>query len=368
MEGEALPRPVPSHENSRDRFLKRCLNRILFNAKRAVLLIKSFRLSIIRIIGKPWIVSVLVIYLGVSVLWIVFYDPSRWIPQIFLNSAFLLSILALWELRGGAVISSSNVSPRVTLVTVLWWFIWISFAYGGYTLYFHEVIDNLVFYIALTLMPLLLIWATGIHIRKRDLGLTWNRLEVSLFFILLGFLWYGTFIIGELVSVDVSYATGDDISNLLVSTTLLPAVFEEITIRGILQGQLTKHTKSRLSGVFLSALVFGAGHLLSNPSYFEGDLIAGLLFGFLAQFLGGLVYGGIYALTGSILATSTLHYLNNFSSWLVDKYKIHETASTLNGYGMGLAIFIAVVLIGLSLLSRLERVSVSGLAGSSEKA
>jgi membrane protease YdiL (CAAX protease family) len=359
MEGETQPEEIPPTRDSETTFLRRCRNRVLTFAHQLVLFILSFRTSIIKIIRTPWVAAVLFLYTGVVCLWSIFYNPTMLITPIFLSIAFLLSIFALWDIVGGTNITSSEVTPRVTLVTIFWWFLWISFSQGGYTRYFHNLVDSFVFFFALTFMSILLIWVTNANIERNHLGLAKGRMKLSLFFIMLGFLVYAMYIFGELVSVDLRQLTSDEVISLTITSTLLPAIFEEITIRGILLGQLTRHTKSRLSGVLLSSLVFGAGHLLSNASSLEGDLIAGLLSGFIFQFIRGLIYGGIYTLTGSIFATSIIHYQNNFTVWLNARFGVNEFAAVLGYIGSNFAFLISLLLILGSLFNRFKRYDVS---------
>jgi membrane protease YdiL (CAAX protease family) len=88
----------------------------------------------------------------------------------------------------------------------------------------------------------------------------------------------------------------------ICTTVILAPIFEELIFRGILLGNIRRRWGS-LRAVFLSALIFGAIHLIPQQV--------------VNAFLVGIIIGGIYVMTDSILAVITLHALNNALSYVL---------------------------------------------------
>lgn len=100
------------------------------------------------------------------------------------------------------------------------------------------------------------------------------------------------------------------LSDLLLNVfflALIPAVFEEIFFRGVLQNLLIKATGNLHIGVVITSLIFAAIHL--NPIQFLPML-------FLAAMLGYL-----YHFSGSIWLSIGLHFLNNALAVTINYYK-----------------------------------------------
>ncbi len=98
--------------------------------------------------------------------------------------------------------------------------------------------------------------------------------------------------------------------NLLV-IALIPAVGEELLMRGLLQRLLNEWTRSIPAGVFLTAIIFSAVHFQ--------------FFGFLPRFLLGLMLGILLEITQSLWVPVFAHFVNNAT--LVILYYLHTTGS-----------------------------------------
>lgn len=99
--------------------------------------------------------------------------------------------------------------------------------------------------------------------------------------------------------------SGTDIPNgfgeaavMVIRTAVIPAIVEEFAFRGVVLGSLRKFGDG--FAIAMSALLFGLLH--GNFTQVPFAIIAGTALGF------------VYVLTGSIWASSTVHFLNNFIS------------------------------------------------------
>ncbi len=79
-----------------------------------------------------------------------------------------------------------------------------------------------------------------------------------------------------------------------VLVALTAGLVEEVVFRGYLQRQLTAWTRNHASGIVLSAIVFGAGHLYQGAASAAAIFLIGALFGALAYACRSLV-PGVYA-------------------------------------------------------------------------
>lgn len=134
-------------------------------------------------------------------------------------------------------------------------------------------------------------------IAKEMRGQDWLRLLV----IALAFATSSFFIVGwlghamdkmgwTLYSEEDVFARLERISpiGLFVTVNILP-IFEEWVFRGILLEEVARRSRSRLAGVFLSALIFGAFHI-SNPGTYPAAAMP------LAA--GGILLGACYLMSG----------------------------------------------------------------------
>ena len=88
----------------------------------------------------------------------------------------------------------------------------------------------------------------------------------------------------------------------ICTTVILAPIFEELIFRGVLLGNIRRRWGS-LRAVFFSSLIFGAIHLIPQQV--------------VNAFLVGIIIGGIYVMTDSILAVITLHAVNNALSYVL---------------------------------------------------
>lgn len=88
------------------------------------------------------------------------------------------------------------------------------------------------------------------------------------------------------------------------SNLFLTAIPEEAFYRGFVQGELARRFKmGKAFSLILSSLIFTAAHLFWSPSL--------AIFAFI--FLAGLLYGGVYMLSGRIESAILCHFLLNFT-------------------------------------------------------
>lgn len=121
---------------------------------------------------------------------------------------------------------------------------------------------------------------------------------------------------------------------VLAVFALAPAVFEELFFRGFLLGALLHWSRSRYEGVekritdvgpiFVSALLFGAFHLVSsNTLAFERFVPSAML---------GLVLGWVCVRTGSVWPGMALHVSHNGLIW-VTAYRQERVQAALSRLG-----------------------------------
>lgn len=117
----------------------------------------------------------------------------------------------------------------------------------------------------------------------------------------------------------------------LISTAVLPALLEEMVMRGYVLGALRPHGDK--SAVILSALLFGLihGNVLQLPF----------------AFMLGLVLGWLVVQTGSIWPAVLLHFGNNAMSVLLDYVEL----AVGNNVDATALTFLAVCLLGLATLT-----------------
>ena len=94
-------------------------------------------------------------------------------------------------------------------------------------------------------------------------------------------------------------ASGEGVKRIviLLSVAGLPAIFEELSFRGVLQPLLTRATGSAFWGIALTAIVFSAIHFQ--------------FFGFLPRVLLGALFGWLAHRTGSLIPGMAAHFANN---------------------------------------------------------
>lgn len=108
--------------------------------------------------------------------------------------------------------------------------------------------------------------------------------------------WYKTF-------TDTISTMAEDSLGIIILTSLMAPLLEEILFRGIIQKGLINRGMKPINAIVLSAFIFGAFHM--NPWQFVG------------AFLLGLVLGLVYYRTQSLLMAILLHAFNNFISSLM---------------------------------------------------
>lgn len=124
---------------------------------------------------------------------------------------------------------------------------------------------------------------------------------------------------------------------MMVSLAVIPAVCEEIAMRGIVMQSLLKHGK--VFAILTTAVVFGILH---------GNLIQAPF-----AFMVGLVLGFITVKTNSIIPAVIIHFCNNGLSALASVIKLYAGDKVANGiYYMFFLAWVALGIIGLIILIR----------------
>ena len=89
----------------------------------------------------------------------------------------------------------------------------------------------------------------------------------------------------------------------LIIIALIPAVGEELTVRGVLQQALTRGLKNAQVAILLSAALFSFIHFQ--------------FYGFLPRMFLGILLGYMFYTTGSLWASILMHFLNNGTAVVV---------------------------------------------------
>ena len=129
--------------------------------------------------------------------------------------------------------------------------------------------------------------------------------------------------------------TGSDLTVLqiilaVISTALIPAIFEELLYRGLVLGNLIPF--GRGFAVVFSALMFGIMH--QNPAQLFYATAAGLVLGY------------VYIKTESFLMCVIIHFINNFISVLQDV--LNDKLEEMTAYMVNSAISAFVMIVGFS--------------------
>ncbi len=104
----------------------------------------------------------------------------------------------------------------------------------------------------------------------------------------------------EMIEAMTSFlASGEGVKRIviLLSVAGLPAIFEELSFRGVLQPLLIRATGSAFWGIALTAIVFSAIHFQ--------------FYGFLPRVLLGALFGWLAHRTGSLIPGMAAHFANN---------------------------------------------------------
>lgn len=181
------------------------------------------------------------------------------------------------------------------------------------------------------LLPLImckLLFKTNFKQIFKDLGFKKISFKAVLICLLLGIVVYAlNIMVANIFSIILSifgYSAGgegyaiDSFWKFIVSTifvAILPAIFEEITHRGLLLRKTASEVGYK-KAIIISSVFFGLMHL--NVSQF-----------FYATFI-GIIIGFTSSVSGSIFPAMILHFMNNF----INVYFSYAQACKLPGYGL----------------------------------
>lgn len=117
---------------------------------------------------------------------------------------------------------------------------------------------------------------------------------------------------------------------LCVALVPLQCVAEEYIFRGFILQMIGSWTKRPLIAIIISALLFAAGHPYN-------------IFGVIAIFFNGLVWGFLTCKTRGLEATSALHIVNNMLAFLASGFGLDAATSEISVMALIIAMLIDVV-------------------------
>lgn len=144
----------------------------------------------------------------------------------------------------------------------------------------------------------------------------------------------------ELMETMLDMQNPVELLGCILLLAVMPAFFEELMFRGILLNIFTKMSYSKVTAVFLQALVFGALHF----SFYEfpGILLMGIIFGWIAMKSGTIWYGIIMHFIFNATAV-VMSYINQRS---FEKTGISDTYENITlSVPLAIAAFAGVILL-----------------------
>lgn len=137
---------------------------------------------------------------------------------------------------------------------------------------------------SIPLIDLLNLWNNQWHFAGEDM---WRQMQQN-----------SSIAVSELLSVK---SIGGLIGNIIV-LAVIPAIFEELFFRGVLQTICTEWFKNVILGIIVSSAIFSFIH-------FE-------IFSFVPRFILSCLLGAIFVLGKNIFVNMLCHFVNNFASCL----------------------------------------------------
>jgi len=139
----------------------------------------------------------------------------------------------------------------------------------------------------------------------------------------------------QFINEFMKYRGGFHLLMLIVLVGLLPAIFEELFFRGLLQQLISKMFSNVWIPIIITSIIFSIFH-------FE-------FYSFLPRVLLGILLGVAFSATGKVWLPMVLHFINNLSSilfrQLIPDHKFEELANaTLGGYQWIISIVSAILL------------------------
>lgn len=123
----------------------------------------------------------------------------------------------------------------------------------------------------------------------------------------------------------------------VLSIVILAPVVEELLFRGAIQGYMIKKYGNPYFSIFVSSLIFGLIH--ANPAQIP------------FAFILGLSLGWMYYITGSLIPSILMHFVNNGSAVLLSFIYESPDASITSCFGQTGAVCISIAGIVISVLS-----------------
>lgn len=97
----------------------------------------------------------------------------------------------------------------------------------------------------------------------------------------------------------------------IVTTAIIPSVFEEVVFRGLLQDKLAKALGSNTGSIILTAFLFGMGHFWSYRLLYSSNLPLLLGIIIVSPMAAGVLFVSIKSFSGSTILSILLHFFYN---------------------------------------------------------
>jgi len=313
------------------------------------------------ITGSPWVCSIIVLAaFGISALQLGYGQAYQVVDTVRLMAPILVLIIMRWILGRESLcdrVAPSGIS-NIAWSAALWVTIVIYFGGLGISSYIPEVVSTWPVRVVSAIGLIMLFNSTrdGIRVGWSDLGFRRSCLPRTLGYLTVICTMFGPVIVGALWAGAFVNLTVMTWISLLITSTMMPAFFEEITYRGLIQEAFAAKYGSRLSGLFMASLFFGIAHIFTDSGEYN-DIVLGILLCFASQFIAGLVLGAVYEATGNLAASMVLHYLYNFRVWVYHVSSYQGAATSYTWLGLYLAFIMAFLVAAWSRIRRRVRIS-----------
>lgn len=297
---------------------------------------------------SPWLISILLLYVVSLLLGGLYFDILQaFYFGIFVHAPFILLIVAdLLIIEEPLCAEEMKQFLNYASWPIAFWIVvFVYFSGGGLSQYIPRPYSQWIFSTGVLVGALIIVYSVNndswVGFSRIGFGMKCKKKPAIYILVAIGsflpFLVDGI-LVGSLPSEDWSLWL-----DLLVTTTLFPAVTEEIVFRGILQEGLKSKYENRATAIAISSLIFGIVHIFTNKAP-SSDLILGFVLTFAIQFIAGIILGIVYESSGSLYAPIVIHYLYNAKVWIIDSAP--QLESTLL-FRQQMSIAITLIIIGL---------------------
>jgi membrane protease YdiL (CAAX protease family) len=279
--------------------------------------------------GSPWLCSVLMLYFSILLIGMRYFD----VLPVFLGGASVLAVIVILILVTPAIFEqgywcrseTEEVVEGAAWPTAFWVTVFVLTSGCGLLGYVPRPISQWIFKILFPVGVVIIVlsYNNDSWVGFSKLGFRRGCVERSIAYLIVAVMIFLPYLWGAFLENAFTNRNLMAWIDFLITTTLFPAVGEEIVFRGVLQEGLRRKYQNRLTGLVLASLAFGIIHIFTNQGD-NSDIILGFALTFAMQFIGGIVLGAVYESTGSLYAPILIHYLHNAKVWII---KIPEMSS-----------------------------------------